>query len=67
MINEFKNIRSSNRNCSSIWYAGIVGLDTAMPVSAVQHLGNATTAGNAAGNVTAGGNMTTGDNTTLTG
>jgi hypothetical protein len=63
MINEFKNIRSSNRNCSSIWYAGIVGLDTATPVSAVQHLGNATTAGN----VTAGGNMTTGDNTTLTG
>ena len=43
--------------------AGIVGLDTVTPVSAVQHLGNATTAGN----VTAGGNMTTGDNTTLTG
>lgn len=43
--------------------AGVDSLDTVTPASAVQHLGNATTAGN----VTAGGNMSTGDNTTLTG
>lgn len=36
--------------------AGVVGLATVTPVSAVQHLGNATA-----------GNMTTGDNITLTG
>jgi hypothetical protein len=41
---------------------GVVGLATVTPVSAVQHLGNATTAGNATA-----GNITTGDNITLTG